>query len=199
MLRDLVAEQHLSLEGIRWCDRKLGDGGAELDLTLRDTLEASTWTVHCSFVIDYRFEAAPIDAVVHVTEVEHPLLARYADMHASLFFRGTIERPRDLVGALLEEHREACAEWISFDSLLEEHAMVALAQGHGLLARGPRRLLERYATVLERHGLEPSLVGGQPFQELRGGQRQPRTRPAEALVLGRRSYVVADSFTAKRR
>jgi hypothetical protein len=191
----------LSLTGIEWRDRKLGDGGDEIELSLhlsREHLPSSDWSIRCSFAIDYRFEDSAIDRIEHVTDAAHPLLARYLDLHASLFFRGAVEKPDELIGALLAEHRASCGNWTSLDSHLQDNAAAALAGGSGLLARGPRKLLEHYATVLERHGVEPSIVGGMPFQELRGGKRQPRTRPAEALLLGS-SFVVADSFTAKRR
>jgi hypothetical protein len=194
-------EWTLSLTGIDWNDQKLGDGGSEIDVSLhlfRENLSPSDWTIRCSFVIDYRFEAGSIDSIEHVTDAQHPLLARYLDLHASLFFNGAVERPADLIGALLVEHRDRCGNWTSLDSHLQDNADAALAGGNGLLASGPRELLERYAAVLERHGLEPSIVGGRPFDEFRDGKRQPRTRPVEALLLGS-SFVVADSFSAKRR
>jgi len=191
----------LSVTGIRWNEQKLGDGGSEIDVSLhlvRENLPSSDWTIRCSFVLDYRFEDGSINSIEHVTGDDHPLLARYVDLHASLFFSGAVDNPSDLIGSLLAEHRDRCGTWTSLDSHLQANAAAALAGGNGLLASGPRTLLERYATVLERYGLEPSIVGGMPFQELRGGKRQPRTRPAEALLLGS-SFVVADSFTAKRR
>jgi len=186
----------LSLTRVTWGAQRLGDGGANLELGLRLDIEggrSSTWTVQCTFVIDYRLDDESIDTLEHVTDPEHPLLGRYLDEYASLYFAGVAARPFEVIGALWEEHRTSCGRWTALDAHLRADAVVALQAGRGLLARGPRRVLERYARILEQHGMDPSVVGGQPFAEWRNGQWQPRAQPPEALLLGR-SYVVADRF-----
>lgn len=188
MLDELLATP-LVLVGVEWKEQKLGDGGANLKLRARSA------TVNCRFVLDYRLQGGEDGALEHVTDVEHPLLARYVDLHAELFFNGAAERLDELLGALWRAHRDACGEWIGAHAYLRPQV---LSDGHGLLASGPRLLLDRYAGVLARHGIEPSVIGDRPVQEWRGGKWQPRLRPPEALVFGR-SFVVADAFSAERR
>ena len=188
MLDELLG-QPFTPRVIEWLVQKLGDGGANL-LVRTDTHE-----VRCAFVLDHRIEPAGDDVLQRILEPEHPLLARYLEPQVDLFFHGTAERTDEVIGALWLEHRATCAEWIVPDAYLR---LDVLGTGHGLLASGPRGVLARYASVLALHGIEPSLIGERPFQEWRNGRWQPRPRPPAALTFGR-SFIVADSFSAKRR
>ena len=185
---DELLDRPFVLRAIEWLPQRLGDGGANLLLRTDDG------EIVCTFVLDHRLEHAPDGDLRQVIDPDHPLLTRYVDAQAKLFFHGTA--PTDqLLGALWTEHRAACSDWIAPHAYLRPDV---LAAGHGLLAEGPRRLLDRYARVLASHGVEPSTIGDQPFQEWRGGRWQTRQRPPAALTFGR-SFVVADSFSARRR
>lgn len=65
------------------------------------------------------------------------------------------------------------------------------------IAEGPRFLLDAYAVVLARHGVDCSLIEDRPFKLYRDRGWQPLASPPELLQIGT-SMVIAGEFTASR-
>lgn len=195
---DPDADGELWIDEIAWEPQALGDGGAIVRLEGRlqpGEGKPSRWTIRCAGVILYRFDGSWDGSLDRLRDLDHPLLRQFVDRHAQLFFNTSAERLDEVVGALWRAHREACGPWIDFDSYLRAERV----QGrHGQIAEGPRWLLELYAATLEGFSTQTSMIGEREYLEWRGGEWRPRDRPPEALLLGT-CFVVADSFTAKRR
>jgi hypothetical protein len=123
---------------------------------------------------------------------EHPLLLPQTAPTTELYVRDAPEDVAHLLLDLKRAHDEVTAGWLPFDDFLNRgYAAIgsrpATAGGMGLLARGPRPLLDAYAEVAGRHGMGPRLVGG----------RDPEPTPLHVLLLGD-SWWVAEAFSAER-
>jgi hypothetical protein len=90
----------------------------------------------------------------------HPLLWQHNEPHQSMFFSSRPPNPSELVGRLYEVHqrlfgtRRHLADYLHADAEL-------LSNGHGLLAQGPKPLIEEYVKAIGdqlRHSILPSFV-----------------------------------------
>ncbi len=87
---------------------------------------------------------------------DHVLLWGYKDLVSQLNFAGPSGNHEDLLWDLYERHRKVTGEWIPFDRCLNGHFIHnRLSGGHGVLAIGPDRLVQEYASVLRGSALEP--------------------------------------------
>jgi len=82
----------------------------------------------------------------HIVD-EHPLLWQHNDESVSMFFSSALSEPQTLLGQLYEAHaamfggwRELSDYWYAGSGLLRA--------GYGLLAEGPRRVIDEYARVV---------------------------------------------------
>jgi hypothetical protein len=152
------------------------------------------WEFVCADLRTYRLCPEPIESIEFTTE--HPLLVPYTAKTVSLNFVGAPVSPNALVGELWQAHQEGTDGWFSFDTFLNPGIKTAelLASGSGILAEGPRPFLDRYATVLKRHGLRIAWVGEREPLEWRDGAWLPEKRDLQALVLGD-SYVIGRDWT----
>jgi hypothetical protein len=87
---------------------------------------------------------------------EHVLLWGYKDLVSQLNFTGPSGSHERLLWDLYERHRKVTGDWIPFDRYLNGHFIHnRLSGGHGVLAAGPDRLVQEYASVLRGSDLEP--------------------------------------------
>jgi hypothetical protein len=61
------------------------------------------------------------------------------------------------------------------------------------LASGPRKLLEKYATVLDRYNIRFSIIGDRVPQYWDGENHSDETGNAKVLFVDN-SYIIADEF-----
>lgn len=123
--------------------------------------------------------------------------SRTSDGETQLAFHGRPRDPVAVVGALWAAHREVVGTWIPFGqhlNVFDANAPVTslLETGGGVLAAGPRALLQAYADVLQSHGLETRFLG-----TYRLGLGEPE-RPDVAVLLFGMSYVIGAGFSARR-
>ncbi len=110
---------------------------------------------------------------------EHPLLWQYNDEHVSMFFSAPPSQPLELLGSLYEAHTRLLGGWRELGDYL--HASSELLHGgHGLFAKGPKRVIDDYSRVVGER-LHHSIVRG---HTPRGGYQ---------VVLFDECYVVCQS------
>ncbi len=111
--------------------------------------------------------ATPSDCgSIHATS-EHPLLWDHNEEHVFMFFSSAPCDPFELVGRLYEAHAHLLGGWRAFANYLHADSEL-LHSGFGLLAEGPRRVIDEYAKVIG-DALRYSIVHGHtPRGEFRG-------------------------------
>jgi hypothetical protein len=102
---------------------------------------------------------------LHIAD-EHPVLWQHNDGHVSMFFSSAPSQPLELIGQLYEAHTRLLGGWRELADYLHASSEL-LVSGHGLLAKGPRRVIDEYARVVGDK-LRHSIVHG---YTPRGGYR----------------------------
>jgi hypothetical protein len=80
-------------------------------------------------------------------ESQHPLLWNHNDEHAEMYFSSAPAAPDDLVGLLYAAHNRLFAGWRALSDCLRASPQL-LRAGNGMFAKGPRRIIEEYATAV---------------------------------------------------
>ena len=177
--------------------------GERLELTLSlefemSELPAQLWRIDCLQFRELRVVGGHCGCLD--IERDHPLLWPYAGPHIQLSFRGRTGDPAPLLGELWEAHETVTGSWLELREFLNPNltARDLLASGSGILAEGPRRLLEVYATVLARHSIDVSWVGEHAPVRWQEYQWVPELPDLKVLLLSGGSYVVAQDFAVRR-
>ena len=160
-----------------------------------ETIPVEEWIIECADVRASRIVMEWIGGLD--LEHEHQLLWPYRDGLAQLAFHG---RPADagaVVAAMWARHLAMVGGWIPFGEYLNVFDPAAplvslLAAGGGVIANGPRPLMEAYAEVLRDHQLDARLLVG-PRLGLAEGEPNDF-----AILLFGKSYVIGSGFTARR-
>ena len=169
-----------------------------LDVRTGDDGDArQCWRVQCA---DFRTSRLSVGWVNEAElTADHPVLLRYTQPHVQLGFMGRPPDSRLVVADLWEVHRSVTDLWYPFEEFLNHRVSLAqlLASNSGLLADGPRSLMDGYADVLRSHDMEASLFGERPPVRWRDGMWQPEPPGLHALILGE-SFVVGAGFGVQR-
>ncbi|MEM9379965.1 MAG: hypothetical protein AAGB93_08435 [Planctomycetota bacterium] len=182
----------IRLESARW----LGDA-LRLRLRMRSEDREGDWSVTCAGVLQASLDGFWGDDLRVLTAPEHPLNAQFLGRSCQLYFKASTplgpEAADTVAGALFAVHRERTEGHIPFERFLNLRIGLRelIASGDGLLADGPRFLLEAYADALERHGVRTNLSA--PTD--RRGEDDGARDGCAALVIGE-GVVVARSFDA---
>ncbi len=161
----------------------------ELGVTDRTGGGEKVWSVECSGVREFLFRESFADFLRW--ESEHPVLLPFVERSASLYFYSASSDSEAVTGALMESHRNLVGDWIPlerFVNSLPGGLSALLASSCGLLAVGPRSLIDVYSAVLARRNIRWSVLPGLK-PEASGSLR--------ALIL-ESSYVVAEGFSEER-
>jgi hypothetical protein len=170
-----------------------------LGLLLHDDSEPDTqvaWQIRCNDVLAFEIAENTHDCLWHFTDPEHPALRAYTDPTNRLFFRGVPPDIPRCIGELWLAHQQAAGSWVPFAKYLQISEPF-LGVGFGAIAEGPRFLLDAYAAVLARHGVDCSLIEDRPVMVYRDHRWQPLPSPPELLQIDT-STVIASGFTASR-
>lgn len=146
----------------------------------------STWIVTSTTLLACRIGDPQQDAL-QITE-DHPVLWEFSERAGALYFRLPPKNPKAAVADLVQCHLRLCDHWIDMDRFMRSGMWIEdlLKAGNGLIARGPKPLLEAYLPVLAEHGCEPYI-----------NWPNAPVQPSCALVFCD-SFVVATSLTATR-
>ncbi len=166
---------------------------------------AQPWEVQCTYPQRRLIRHVTFDQMT--VHDDHVLLWDYCQDWVHVSFKGRPANVRTAVGALYEAHVSVVGDWVPFNTYfnhLYKPCGKLLDAGSGMLARGPLRLIERYADTLKALGVRASIVADQRPFVWKDGRWQTATSPLRLLLLENTwqecafSYVVAESFSGAR-
>ncbi|MGV8984391.1 hypothetical protein, partial [Clostridium sp.] len=130
---------------------------------------------------------------------EHVLLWDYTQATCQLYFNGITENVSGLIGELYLEHLSITEGWIPLSKYLNDMIDIReLIEGkHGLLAEGPRNIIEDYSEVLNRFNINTSVISNVNVQYWDGFQWIKGPAPYCILIFGC-SFVIAKEFREER-
>jgi hypothetical protein len=144
------------------------------------------WDVTFSGVLELHL-ADVVQCGFRIHRGRHSAIHQYTQPREQLYFAAAPDDPDRVVGQLWAAHRAVADDWIPFDRFLncELPPAALLATGSGLLASGPRFLIDAYARVLKQQRCAPSRV-----------ELAREKRPRRALLAHfSESYVIAETLT----
>ena len=127
---------------------------------------------------------------------EHPLLWKFTDWQCNLYFSGTCADPAKLFYHMYHLHVRLFASFVPFEAFLNltDFERLFKLQG-GLIAKGPRKLLQQYAKCLEEQGLGWSIIDGYRPTFWNGESHQPESSDLKILLVAQtNTYVIAEDF-----
>jgi hypothetical protein len=138
-------------------------------------------------VSELSFTSITYDTTILLTD-EHPLLWQYADLQSELYFNGTNDNIHKVIAALNQIDFSLFGKY----QHSSEQLYALLRTSNGMLAKGSKKLLTKYAECLNSHGIKSSLVGGYSPTYFNG----KNTYAGETLkmFLFGTSYVVGQDF-----
>ena len=151
------------------------------------------WEIACRGVRRSRLERQIEDRIELLDE--HVLLLPHQQVHEQLFISSAPSNATAVVGDLWMAHRKVTADWLAAESLFNPHVSLVrlLEAGSGLLASGPRVILEAYEEVLNSHDIRFNRIGTRDPVWWKDGRWVPESEVLRVLVMGD-SFVVAESF-----
>jgi hypothetical protein len=130
---------------------------------------------------------------------EHPLLWAYNQRQTNLYFGRPTDRPYELFVNIYNIHQQLTKNRIPFHKCLNNAlTTIELCKSTtGLFAKGPIKILEAYKEELERHNMNPTIVGGHNPKRWLDGHQVDETEIVKVLVMGD-SYVIGETFDFQR-
>ena len=130
---------------------------------------------------------------------EHPLLWAYNQRQTNLYFGKGTERPYELFVNIYNIHRQLTQNRIPFGKYVNRAlSTIELCKSTtGLFAEGPINMMEAYKEELERHNMNPTIVGGHNPTRWLNGHQVDETGIVKVLVIGD-SYVIGETFDFQR-
>lgn len=128
---------------------------------------------------------------------DHPLLWKYSSRQGELYFSGETPDPEKVFMKLFELHFSLFEGYIPIDSFLNTRTFFPNIFGRtsGLMAKGPKRILEQISDILVLHGFKTSIIGRDCYWK----EGKPVANPIDdkVLFIGS-SYIVGRAFEFKR-
>ncbi|HVU53477.1 MAG TPA: hypothetical protein VHD83_00405 [Puia sp.] len=129
-------------------------------------------------------------------ERDHPLLWKYSDLQCDLYFNGVCSDPARLFYQMYQEHVKLFSTYIPFGTFLNMSDFGRFFQlTGGLVAKGPKKLLTRYAHWLEQAGVGWSMASERRAMHWDGSEYRQENRDLKILLLGQtETYIIAEDF-----
>jgi hypothetical protein len=201
-IQDLLDSEEFDEDGwVRLVSARWEGARLECELQIDEGLGGKTlarWQVVCDEVRDYLMSDVN-GGGLSILGVEDPVVRQHSEARVELSFRGAPADPILLIGRLWLAHRKMADEMIPFDRYLNHELSLdeLLASGSGVLAHGPRFLLDAYATELRTHNVEASVSAARPARYFRDGLWHEQQKPLFAMHFGD-SFIVAEAFSSRR-
>jgi len=153
-----------------------------------------SWEIECAGVLDHNLTLG--NCQEFSLHDDHPLLWQYIHSECSVSFHGDSSNAEAIVGEIYNRHLELVGHLIPFKTFLNGNPVDIVRGGYGMFATGPAPLMEGYAGVFERAGIKAGV--SEPRQISFTSDPFTESSAIEVLLLGERSYVVAQKFNANR-
>jgi hypothetical protein len=147
------------------------------------------WELTFSNVLEERLAGAYYCGL-NVWHEGHPATDQYTEQRVTVSFSCAPPDPDRLIGQLWVAHRALVDDWIPFDRYFNDAMPLRrlLAANSGILAAGPRFIMNEYARVLKENGCIPNK-----------SRRSAKGRITKAsLIHFDESFVIAEAVVAKR-
>jgi len=155
--------------------------------------EDQAWEVECASVLEHSLTLG--NCSEFSLHDDHPLLWQYVHPECSVSFHGDSSNAEAIVGSLYNRHIGLVGNSIPFKRFLNGNPVEMVRGRYGMFALGPAPLMEAYASVFENAGIKAGVSEPRLHWSI-GDLTDPGE--IEVLVLGDRSYVVAQKFNANR-
>ncbi|HTI90884.1 MAG TPA: hypothetical protein VL727_09855 [Puia sp.] len=120
-------------------------------------------------------------------EEDHPLLWEFKDIQCELYFNGQGPNPDKLHFELYKLHFGLFRNYIPAETYFNAwYSYDLLKANNGLLARGPKRLLMKYAECLQNNGVDFSILDG---------RTKPENNPIVLSMEDTDTYIIAEDFS----
>jgi hypothetical protein len=160
----------------------------ELNVNYPDS-SPQAWTLE---IIGHRaselsFTRDVLDATILLTD-EHPLLWQYSDFQSELYFNG----PGTNIHKIVSELNQIDFALFGKYQNSSEQLYALLKTTNGLLSKGSKKLLTKYAECLNINGIKTSMVGSYSPAYVDG--KNTMEGDTLKIFLFRGSYIVAQDF-----
>jgi hypothetical protein len=153
-------------------------------------------SVLCRAPREHRILASEFADSVEVAN-DHVLIWPYSQPEVELYFNGSVQDSRMLIGALVLSHLRIVDEWFELSRFLNpglfSGAVDPLRTGHGLLAKGPESIIDAYRAVLAEFGIRHSSPPPRDPCWWDGNSWHTEQERLHVLLVGQ-SYVVGPEF-----
>lgn len=165
---------------------------------LSENAIVSKWLVKCIDVISYSISDA-YGGGLNYHEDDHPAIAQFTDPQVMLHFNGRAKSAPRLIIDLWDVHRKVADDWISFETYINNGSKLSelISGGYGLLANGPKFLINEYETVLKNHSIRSSRTKEVPHKRWVETKFEPIIKPVSMIHFGE-SFIVAKTFEAEK-
>jgi hypothetical protein len=151
------------------------------------------WMLEARAYKDSRIAFGP--AAGCIIEGEHPLLWKFTDINSELYYSGQCPTPANLVADLYKLELELFENFQTFGHYLNGGDIFRLLSvPSGLFARGPQKLLAKYAKLLADYGINTSIISGNASNaDTSRDEGHPKV-----FLLTNHCYVIAEEFKLTR-
>lgn len=131
---------------------------------------------------------------------DHPLLWKFCDYQCELYFSGKCAEPDTVIVDLMKIDLEVFRNYQPFGTYLNGNIFKLMNSGNGLMARGPEKLLVKYAEILDKHNLVYSMINKRPAVYW-DGKEFIQEKPGYKILLftNDHGYIVAKGFELDRK
>lgn len=151
------------------------------------------WILEAKVYKESRIALGPIAGTI--VEEDHPLLWKFTDVSSELYYNGECQTPANLISDLYKLELELFENFQSFGHYLNGGDIFRLLDASsGLFARGPHRLIMKYAGLLAKYDIDTSIIPENPLHVETG---RDNSRP-KILLLTNHCYVIAEEFNLRR-
>ncbi|HMH23751.1 MAG TPA: hypothetical protein VK563_18320 [Puia sp.] len=131
-----------------------------------------------------------------IIKEDHPLLWEFTDSQCELYFNGQCTKPEGLFVELYKIYFELFRSAEPFKRCLNSNDPFQLIQeNNGLLARGPKKLMTKYASCLTKYGLDYSIIGERPAKYWNGEIFNEERSDLKILFMNDTdTFIIAEDF-----
>lgn len=167
-----------------------------IDITVQtqvDKLREEKWRIH---LIGHLSGHLSTNTSYYIDQKkDHPLLWDYNDLQASLYFNGEPDDFHKFYWDLYNVHKSIYGSYFTVDKYLNDGILLnkLMMSRNGLLAKGPKNLLIKFAECLEKHGVQSSIINGVAAVYWNGNEMVPASQNLSVLFIGE-SYIISNDF-----
>ena len=130
----------------------------------------------------------------------HPLLWEFNDLQCELYYSGQCMDAPKLFYDLYKTHKQVFGDSRCFNISFDESAnyFKAFQFENGLLTKGSKKLMLKYADCLKQNGLDFTIINEEPTKYWNGKEFISEKDNLKILFFGK-SYIIAEDFSFEKK